>query len=132
MLRPIQQPRNEYYDPIEDPGKVTGFSSPAQDYEQKRLDITQQLIIDPTNTHFFYAEGDQLKAFDIEDGDILVVDTSLPRIQGTLVICFSNGDFTVKEIKQNQIESKYQLWGVITWICKPKLKKQIHVRIGRL
>jgi len=36
-------------DPLEDAGKVTGFSSPATDYSQDRLHIIQKLVKDPTN-----------------------------------------------------------------------------------
>ena len=132
MLRPTDISRDEFYEPLADPGKVTGFTSPAQDYIQKRLDITERFMTDPTNTFFFYAEGDQLKAFGIDEGNLLVVDRSLPVLNGSLIICHAEGEWTVKSVNLHQTHTQYQVWGIITWICKPQQQKQIDVRIGRL
>lgn len=134
MLKQIALPRNEFFDPLDDPGQVTGFTSPAQDYVQKRLDLTELLIIDPTNTHFFRAEGDDLvAAYGIADGDVLIVDKSLPRTNGALIVCDDGADFTVKQLPiTNPTQTSYYLWGVITCVCQFKTKKKIHVRIGRL
>lgn len=44
--------------PIADPYHVSGFQSPADDYKQDRLDITEKLVRDPLNTFFFESDSE--------------------------------------------------------------------------
>lgn len=145
MLRKMELPRNEQLSPLSDPGRVTGFSSPAQDYVQKRLEITEKLIRDTDNTYLFLAVGDGLKSFDIADGDLVIVDKSLPRSVGAQLVCAIDGDFTVRELIQQgshiyltdkatslidvtQLVDAIELWGTITYVCNSRTVKKNHVR----
>jgi DNA polymerase V len=44
MIREVIIPRNEFIDALDNPGKVSGFVSPAEDYVQKRLHIAERLV----------------------------------------------------------------------------------------
>ncbi|WP_146186608.1 S24 family peptidase [Pedobacter sp. HMWF019] len=122
------------YEPLQQPGATSGFPSPAQDYTQKRLHISQLLITDPTNTHYFRARGEELNKFHIRDNNILIVDKSIRLYHGATVICHAEGTWMIREVllhqqdvllsdKQNNLinlrhtQTRYTLWGVITWTC---------------
>ena len=72
----------------------------------------------------------------INDGDLLIIDKSLTPHDGSIAVCFVDGDFTVKRlaIKSDGIylipanknyppisvseESNFQVWGIVTHIIK--------------
>ncbi|MBC7913826.1 MAG: hypothetical protein H7Y07_06845, partial [Pyrinomonadaceae bacterium] len=57
MLRQIQSNKDTELEPIADPGQVSGFQSPAADYQEDRLHILQKLVSDPLNTFYFEASS---------------------------------------------------------------------------
>lgn len=75
-----------------------GFPSPAEDYEDKRLDINEYLIRNPVATFFFPVQGDSMGGAGILDGDILVVDRSVTPLHGHIVVAFINGERLVKRL----------------------------------
>ena len=75
-----------------------GFPSPAEDYEDKRLDINEYLIRNPVATFFFPVQGDSMQDAGILDGDILVVDRSVTPQHGHIVVAFINGERLVKRL----------------------------------
>ena len=60
LVQPIQDTNLE---PIRDPGQVSGFQSPAADYQEDRLHIIQNLVSDPLNTFYFEAGSDKMDQF---------------------------------------------------------------------
>ena len=93
-----------------DVGISAGFPSPAQDYEEPRLHLTDLLIKNPDTTFLAKASGDSMIGAGINDGDMLVVDRGLTNYKDKVVIACVNGEFTVKRYK---IEK-----------CRPVLKPQ--------
>lgn len=75
-----------------------GFPSPAEDYEDKRLDINDYLVRNPVATFFFPVSGDSMQGAQIFDGDILVVDRSVAPQHGQIVVAFVNGERLVKRL----------------------------------
>lgn len=73
-----------------------GFPSPANDYEDKRLDINDYLVRNPVATFYFPVQGDSMQGADIFHGDILVVDRSISPVHGHIVVAFVNGERLVK------------------------------------
>lgn len=59
-----------------------GFPSPAEDFLESPLDLNRALIRDPAATFFVRVEGDSMIGDGIDDGDLLVVDKSLPAHDG--------------------------------------------------
>lgn len=134
MLREIDVPRNEILDTLSDPTKVTGFVSPSEDYIKRRLHIAQKIVPDPTNTHYFEAETNDMHSYGILKGSILVVDRSLKVISGRIVVCSLGSQWLVRKIVFKG-SSKYlcindtlvgavevtnrdlEVFGCVTWAC---------------
>lgn len=75
-----------------------GFPSPAEDFLEAPLDLNRALIRDPASTFFVRVEGDSMTGDGIDDGDLLVVDKSLPAYDGCVAVCYVDGEFTLKHL----------------------------------
>lgn len=119
--------------PLVDAFISAGFPSPADDYLEAKLDLNQLLIQNPSSTFFARVRGNSMKDVGINDGDILIIDKSLEPKQSSVLVCFIDGEFTVKKvlkvngdfylvpqnkefapIKVNK-DSDFRLWGVVTF-----------------
>jgi len=110
-----------------------GFPSPAEDYIERKLDMNEYLIKNPSATFFVKVSGQSMINAGIHDGDILVVDRSLDAADNRIVIAVVNGEFTVKRLMKknnklflvpenenfNPIEINdtmdASIWGVVTY-----------------
>lgn len=72
------------------------LSFPAQDYVESRLDIGKLLVRHPNATYFVRASGESMIDGNIQDGDLLIVDSALTPEHGNIVIAAVDGEFTVK------------------------------------
>lgn len=77
-----------------------GFPSPAEDYQDKKLNLNELLIKRPSSTFFVRVSGQSMKDAGIFDGDLLVVDRSVPATDNKIIIGVVNGEFTVKRIRK--------------------------------
>lgn len=136
MLREIDVPKNELLDTLTDPTKVTGFVSPAEDYIKRRLHIANRLVPDPTNTHYFEAESNDMHSYGILNGSILVVDRSVSVKSGRIIVCCLDNQWLVRKLKISGAR-KYlcindslvgavevtnrslEIFGCVTWSCLP-------------
>lgn len=73
-----------------------GFPSPADDFIDTSLDLNEFLIQKPAATFFAWAEGDSLKNVGIDHGDLLIIDRSVERQQGSIVVAAIDGQLTCK------------------------------------
>lgn len=125
---------NEITTPVTfyDIGISAGFPSPADDYNERKLDLNDLLIKHPEATFFAKASGDSMIGARIHDGDMLIIDRSVAASDGKIVIAVVNGELTVKRFKligrSAQLHSenpKYapvilcegdniSIWGVVT------------------
>jgi DNA polymerase V len=134
-LRPI-----EYGPPLLLPlatqGIVAGFPSPAQDYLELAIDLNKLLIKHPEATFFGRVKGMSMQDEHIREGDVLIIDRSLPPTDGAIALCWLDGDFTVKRLQKkgdrlwlvpanpafNPIEVKpeqdFLVWGIVTYVIK--------------
>ncbi|WP_324029244.1 hypothetical protein GC087_21240 [Pantoea sp. JZ2] len=62
-----------------------GFPSPAQDYAESRIDLNKLLVSHPHATFFIKADA-QYPEQGILKGAMLVVDSSLKPVHGSLVV----------------------------------------------
>jgi DNA polymerase V len=117
-----------------------GFPSPADDYLEDKIDLGKYLIQNPTSTFMMRVKGDSMVDANIHEGDILVIDKSLKASDGMPVVCFLDGEFTVKTFKRindraflmpaNPVYKPIQLtegmnmqiWGVVVWILHKPVK----------
>ncbi|NQU84257.1 MAG: translesion error-prone DNA polymerase V autoproteolytic subunit [Mariniphaga sp.] len=113
-----------------------GFPSPAEDYSEERLDLNKKLIINPTNTFFVRVKGESMNGDGISNGDLLIVDRSAVPSDNSILVCFIDGEFTLKRIKRSSYncflepsnpgfplikvdpENDLRIWGVVTWSIK--------------
>ena len=84
-----------------------GFPSPADDFIDKSLDLNEFLIKKPAATFFAWAEGDSLRDIGISEGDLLIIDRSVERTQGAVVVAAIDGELTCKilDIRRMQLLS---------------------------
>jgi DNA polymerase V len=93
-----QQPPIELACPyVYSPAAQAGFPSPAAEFEAEALDLNQLLVRHPAATYFVRIQGDSLIDVQIVDGDIAVVDRSIPAAAGRIVVASFDGDIVAKE-----------------------------------
>ncbi|MFZ6774542.1 LexA family protein [Undibacterium sp. SXout7W] len=114
-------------------GISAGFPSPAADYAQKRIDLTQKLILNTEATYLFRVAGDSMEGIGIYDGDTIIVDRAIVPASNNIVLAIVDEEFTVKRFfKRGQVvrllpeNPKYKpmelregqelrIWGVVTY-----------------
>ncbi|HHV36544.1 MAG TPA: translesion error-prone DNA polymerase V autoproteolytic subunit [Candidatus Cloacimonetes bacterium] len=114
-----------------------GFPSPAQDYIDGTLDLSEYLIQHPAATFFMYADGYSMIDAGIHPGDLLIVDRAIEPANNKIVVAIVDMEFTLKRLK---IEGKrywlipendefepieitedmdFRIWGVVTYVIHP-------------
>lgn len=81
------------------PAISAGFPSPAADFIDVNIDLGKELIRNPACTFLGRVRGNSMQDVGITDGDILIIDKSLPPSNGRIAVCFLDGEFTVKRIQ---------------------------------
>ena len=118
-------------------GRVqAGFPSPAQGEYADTIDLNRALISNPAATFCARVIGHSMVDAGINEGDLLIIDRSLTPHDGSIAVCFIDGDFTVKRISIRDDgvyltpanatfpelkvpeESSFQIWGVVSHIVK--------------
>lgn len=113
-----------------------GFPSPADDYSEARLDLNKELIHNESATFYARVRGDSMTLAGISNGDLLIIDKSRNPVNGSIVVCLIDGEFTVKRLQkiENQFylmpenenyqpikikpENNVTIWGVVTYSIK--------------
>ena len=62
--------------PLSNTGVSAGFPSPADDFMDLKLDLNRELIKNPASTFYARVSGDSMIDDGINDGDLLVIDTT--------------------------------------------------------
>ena len=117
-------------------GISAGFPSPAADHIEADIDLIKLLVKNKPSTFFGRVKGDSMTDIGIDDGDILIVDKSLPYKDNCIAVCFVDQEFTVKRILIDKdvcwliaengkyppikvtSESEFIIWGVVTSVIK--------------
>ncbi len=73
-----------------------GFPSPAEGYAEREIDFNRYIIDHPASSYCFYVKGDSMEGLHITEGDLIVVDRSLPLVSGKVIICCLDREFTLK------------------------------------
>ena len=112
-----------------------GFPSPAGDFISESIDLNKYVSIHPANTFYARANGISMEE-DFSDGDLLVIDRLQEFREGKIVICYIDGEYTVKRIKIDEAgiwlvgsnkqfkpilltdENDLRIWGVVTHVIK--------------
>ena len=75
-----------------------GFPSPADDYIENNLSLSDLLIKNHLSTFLMKASGDSMTDIGVNHNDILVVDRSLDAKNRDIVIAVLEGNLTVKRL----------------------------------
>jgi len=112
---------------------AAGFPSPAQDWYEGPIDLTEMLVDDQAATFVVRVSGHSMTDAGIWDGDELLVDRSKTPRDGDVVVAVLDGELTVKRLRLTgsgvvlQAESAeypdivvpelsdLQVWGVVTY-----------------
>lgn len=115
-------------------GINAGFPSPAQDYIDIALDLNKELVKNPSATFYGRVRGNSMVDAGINDGDILVIDKSIPATDGKKAVCYIDGEFTIKTLKVSPDciylmpanpnykpikvteENDFVVWGIVTYV----------------
>ena len=112
---------------------ASGFGAAADDYMDRGIDLNEVLIKNKPATYFLFMKGDSMAADGINDGDILLVDKSLPVADGKVIIAVLNERMIIRRIKitgdktflisgkkhtatEVKESDKYKYWGVVTYV----------------
>ncbi len=96
--------------------KQTGFPSAATHYAEASIDLHNELVTNQDATFFMRVSGKDLEYFQIFDKDVLIVDRSLSPKNNNLAIVVQEGEFVIKEVQIQKLDTEYVLWGIITYI----------------
>ena len=118
-----------------------GFPSPADDYIENNLSLSELLIRNHLSTFLMKTSGDSMTDVGINDGDILVVDRSIEAKNRDIVIAILEGNLTVKRLlfKTNGLvvlksentgykdikiseSADLEIWGVVTSVIHQFIK----------
>ena len=79
-----------------------GFPSPADDYLDESINLSDYLVRNPSTTFVMRVRGNSMIDANIRDGAVLVVDRSMKPADGLIAACFLDGSFTVKTIRMRK------------------------------
>lgn len=75
-----------------------GFPLPAADFVERRISLDERFIAHPAATYYMRASESYYRA-GILSGALLVIDSSLKPCDGSLMICDTDGEFTIKRYR---------------------------------
>ena len=118
--------------PLASSGVKAGFPSPAGDYIEESIDLNKHVIKNRSATFYARVDGSSMEPI-LRDGDLIVIDRSLSPSASDIVLCYIDGEFTVKTVQKtpNAIylvpankaydtievtsDNDFIIWGVITF-----------------
>ena len=81
---------------LEHAGVAAGFPSPADDYRHETLDFNRDYIRHPEASFYGDVEGDSMKDAGLFDGDRVIIDRAVEPHDGSIVVAWWDGCFTMK------------------------------------
>jgi DNA polymerase V len=123
---------------------VLGFRLPMLTHEERELDVSEIIVMDPDNTFYMRMGSNVMTGYHILPDHILVIDRSLRPVPGSIVVFFHEGDFYTREycpqgkrllLKSDETaivvedSTGWTCWGVVMLTLNPVLQPQ-H-RMGR-
>ncbi|MGQ3121195.1 MAG: LexA family protein [Aliihoeflea sp.] len=75
-----------------------GFPSPAAEYEEVPLDLSEHLVRRPAATFYVRFAGSSMVGAGIHEGDLGVVDRSMRPGNGDVVVAILDGDLVCKRL----------------------------------
>ncbi len=122
--------------PLSEERVAAGFPSPAEDHISLSLDLNKALVRNPASTFYARVSGLSMIEEGINDGDLLVIDKSIEPYDGSLAVCYIDGEFTLKRFERHKdyalllpankefkpikvtAGNDFCIWGVVTYVIK--------------
>lgn len=119
-----------------DTGISAGFPIPANDFQQERVSLDEELISNKDTTFFAKVKGQSMINAGLNDNDLLVIDRSLAPENNKIAVCYVDGEFTVKRLRVQgkevwlqpenpdypiikiTEENDFVIWGIVTNVIK--------------
>ncbi|CAL2062706.1 translesion error-prone DNA polymerase V autoproteolytic subunit [Tenacibaculum sp. 190524A05c] len=119
-----------------DTGISAGFPSPADDFNESKISLDEELIRNKDETFFARVSGQSMIGAGLDDNDLLVIDRSIPPTNNKIAVCFLDGEFTVKRLRVDgpevwlqpenpdypiikiTPENNFLIWGIVTNVIK--------------
>ena len=86
---------------------VAGFPSPADDYMHETLDFNRDYIKHHEASFYGDVCGNSMKDAGIFDGDRVIIDRAVEPHDGSIVLAWWNGDFTMKYLDLTHRDEGY-------------------------
>ena len=114
-----------------------GFPSPADDYLDDPIDLIERLAPNKHASFLCKVAGSSMAGANVHDGDVAIVDRSVPPKPGHLVVACVAGGFVMKELRQRRgasvlysvpadgppepygLGEEVQVWGVVRSTVTP-------------
>ena len=74
-----------------------GFPSPATDYVEKKIDLTEELIANPAFTFFARNSGNSMWPT-IQPDNLLLIDFKAELVNGCVVMAVINSEFCIRRL----------------------------------
>ncbi len=122
--------------PLSENKIVAGFPSPADDYQDTKLDLNKELVGNKSATFYARVKGLSMINDGIDEEDLLIIDRSLRPHNGALAVCYLDGEFTLKRFQDHgdygllmpaneqfqpirvTDDNDFSIWGIVTYIIK--------------
>lgn len=110
---------------------ASGFPAASDDYADKNLNLHEFLVKNAAATFFLKVSGNDFAVQQVFDGDLLIVDRSLPVLKGSLVVVTYEGSLRLDSFLNINPEpmlqfirpfpaenSDFLIWGVVSFIIR--------------
>jgi DNA polymerase V len=81
-----------------------GFPNPAESWVERSLDLNDLCIRNPDSSYFVRVCGESMINAGIGEGDVLVIDRSLPHIHNAIVVARVGAELTVKRLQLKPVK----------------------------
>ena len=110
-----------------------GLPSPADDHEERPLDLHEFLVKRPAATFIVRVAGESMRDAGDGDGDLVVIDRSVSPRDGDVVVACVGGELTIKRLRRGgarawleaanpdfapievNLEAYFAIEGVVLW-----------------
>ncbi len=136
VVRPIQDGPHSTI-PLFVSKVAAGLPALADDSPDDAIDLHSHCIPHPESSFLVRVSGTSMQGAGIHDGDLLVVDRSIPATDGRIVIAALDGEVTVKRLRRKgqrvmlvpenpdyptiavRPDQSFTVWGVVTFVVHP-------------
>ena len=131
--------------PIDKRFVASGFPAASDDYQERGLNLHELLVHNATATFFMRAGNNDNAKNGIYQGDLLMIDRSLPAVEGKLAIVEVDGELCIRQLQKRESKNRdihnanpkatseispYEtvLWGMIAYVIHPMLAQSTGIR----